>query len=142
MIKELVEYIENFPDFRELNGYDGVDVDYLRDINSFSIEPLAGEDIIKTYTNGDRVMSYDFAFNAKFMYSEDTYQNIINSEFFERFSRWIRSNDSKSIYPKFEKCTVEKIEVTNKPTLIKVESEESIYQITVRIVYVESFNFN
>ena len=80
-VKPIIESIRNYIltcDFLK-NGK--VNVDYLPDEMSYSIDPIGGEPIYKRYADGGCLKQYQFALISKEAYDGDARTGISNSGF-------------------------------------------------------------
>ena len=94
MIDAIRTYIANCP---LLDEYTSVNVEYLVDkVTAYSINENVGYNpVINEYVTGEKEMQYQFNFDAKFYWNEETQNNIDNAKFFEDFKDWLeQKNDN------------------------------------------------
>ena len=141
-IEDIKEYIETCP---YLDANTIVNVDYLSDsVISYSIteetsyNPIISEDII-----GNKQCQFIFNFDAKLNWTDETENNINNSNFFRIFSSWIEQQNNYEIYPNVsEDITIESIKTTTNGYILMTNSNEAIYRIGLIINYYKSKNDN
>ena len=109
-----------------------VNVDYLSDKLSYSIDPLPGEPWFKKYVNGGGIKQFQFAMTSREYYDDSALQNIQNCGFYQQFEEWIDAQEKASNYP-FADCV--KVEITTSGYLYENESETARYQIQLRLLY-------
>lgn len=114
-----------------------VNVDYIGECMSYSIDVLPCDPIIKKYVDGGSKKQFQFAFTSKEEYDEDARVNIENSEFFENFEEWLQKlGDRKNPLPDMEKGKAPILfETLNKGYLYDVEESKAKYRIECRLIY-------
>lgn len=114
-----------------------VNVDYIGQSMSYSIDALPCNPIIETYVDGGTKKQFQFAFTSKEEYDEDARVNIENSGFFESFEEWLQKlGNWKNPLPDMEvKKLPIKFETLNKGYLYDVEEHLARYRIECRLIY-------
>lgn len=114
-----------------------VNVNYLEDnIDTYCIEEIPSEQIIKQYVNGDSVRQYSFLFSSREPYSVDVLQNVDNSGFYERFADEIEKNNDNAIFPMLEgELEALEIKVVSTGYLFAVTEDTARYQIQLKLKY-------
>ena len=137
---KIIESVKNFiltcPHLAELAA---VNVDFLPDSpDTYSIEEVPTNSVIKTYLDGSQERQYVFVFASRFYYSDETKNNIENSGFYEDFSDWLDEQTQKGILPIMrEGLTPTKIEAMSSGYLFDISGDLSNarYQIQCRLIY-------
>lgn len=114
-----------------------VNVDYIGESMSYSIDALPCDPIIVRYVDGGAKKQFQFAFTSKEEYDEDARVNIENSGFFEEFEEWLRKlGNRKNPLPDMEddKLPIQ-FETLNKGYLYDVEERLAKYRIECRFIY-------
>ena len=107
-----------------------VNVDYLTNELSYSIEPIPSDPYVKKFVDGGGIKQFQFAFTSKESY--DASETVGINQFYEQFSEWIELQNDLGIYP-FEGCTG--IEIMTSEYLFDSESANARYQIQLRVLY-------
>lgn len=134
IIESVREYIQNLSCLSTFNN--AINVNYLSDDdNSFSIEEVPSQTILKKYVDGSSLRQYQFIFTSKESYSEEILQNIDNSSFYEDFANEIEEKNSKCDLPVLDNLEARSIEVTSSPYCVRVTEDKAIYQINLNLKY-------
>lgn len=114
-----------------------VNVDYVGEEMSYSIDALPCDPIIEMYVDGGMKKQFQFAFTSKEEYDEDARVNIENSGFFEKFEEWLQKlGDWKNPLPDMEdKKLPIRFETLNKGYLYDIEESKAKYRIECRFIY-------
>lgn len=114
-----------------------VNVDYIGESMSYSIDALPCDPIIKEYVDGGQTKQFQFAFTSKEEYDEDARVNIENSGFFEKFEEWLHKlGNWKNPLPVMEnKKFPIRFETLNKGYLYDVEEHLAKYRVECRFIY-------
>lgn len=125
-----------------LKGYSGLsgrlDVDFLsEDADTYSLDTIPTEEVIKQYHDGGKVKQYLFAVSSRRYYDQNIAQNIDNLEFFEKLTEWVEAKAKRRELPVMaEGKTAQKIVVTsNAYPFIVTEDGKARYQIQMRLEY-------
>ena len=137
---KIIESVKNFiltcPYLTELAA---VNVDFLPDsTDTYSIEEVPTNSVIKTYLDGAQERQYVFVFASRFYYSDETKNNIENSGFYEDFSDWLDEQSQNGNLPIMrEGLTPTKIEAISSGYLFDISGDLSNarYQIQCRLIY-------
>lgn len=137
IIKALRDYIRTCPHLDTFNNAIKVNVNYLEGSpDTYSIEEVPIDPIVKKYVNGDSIRQYAFIFTSREPYGIDVLQNIDNSGFYEKFADWIEDNNNKDILPLLDNGLEPlKIEVTSTGYAFAVSEDTAQYQINLRLKY-------
>ena len=77
-----------------------VNVNYLEpNVDTYSIEEMPIEPILKRYVNGDSIRQYAFIFTSREPYGSDVLQNIDNSGFYEKFADELETKNNNEVFP-------------------------------------------
>lgn len=133
IIEYIREYIENLSCMSTFTN--AINVNYLSDEDdSFSIEEVPCNPILKKYIDGSSIRQYQFVFTSKEPYSEEILQNIDNSSFYEDFANEIE--EKNGFFPPIgEGLKAKSIEVISSPYCVKVTEDKAIYQINLNLKY-------
>ena len=87
IIDSIRNYMRNLECLDTFNNAIRVNVNYLEpNTDTYSIEEVPIEPILKKYVNGDSIRQYAFIFTSREPYGIDVLQNIDNSGFYEKFA--------------------------------------------------------
>ena len=137
IIKALRDYIRTCPHLDTFNNAIKVNVNYLEpDVDTYSIEEVPIEPILKRYVNGDSIRQYAFIFTSREPYGVDVLQNIDNSGFYEKFADWIEEQNNKEIFPLLDNGLEPlEIKVTSTGYAFAVTEDTAQYQINLKLKY-------
>ena len=107
-----------------------INVDYLTNELSYSIEPIPSDPYVKRFVDGGGIKQFQFAFTSKESY--DASETVGINQFYEQFSEWIELQNDLGNYP-FIECTG--IEIMTSGYLFDSESALARYQIQLRVLY-------
>lgn len=98
IIESLKTYFEqNAPDINVLG------VDFLGDsIGGMVIEAVPCDPIITEYLDGSTERQFLFVIGGREFYSEDVWQNIENSQVYERLQRWLEQQSRSGVLPQLD----------------------------------------
>ncbi|MEE0981168.1 MAG: chloramphenicol resistance protein [Acutalibacteraceae bacterium] len=136
----IIESVKNFimtcPFLAELAR---VNVDFLpENSDTYSIEEVPSQIIIKEYLDGSSERQFVFVFAARLNYSDELRTNIDNSGFFEDFAEWLEKCTREEVFPEMkEGLTPSKIEAISSGYLFDISGDltKSRYQIQCRLIY-------
>jgi len=116
-----------------------VNVNYLEPTpDTYSIEEIPIEPILKKYVNGDSIRQYAFIFTSREPYGADVLQNIDNSGFYEKLADEIESNNDNELFPILEDgLEPQEIKVTSTGYAFAVTESTAEYQIQLRLKYLK-----
>lgn len=137
IIDSLRDYIRKCPYLDTFNNAIRVNVNYLEPSpDTYSIEEIPIEPILKRYVNGDSIRQYAFIFASREPYGADVMQNIDNSGFYEQFAEWVESSNDNGIFPIMGKGLEPlEIKVTSTGYAFGVTESTAEYQIQLRLKY-------
>ncbi|SFJ26211.1 hypothetical protein SAMN02910355_1852 [Terrisporobacter glycolicus] len=137
IIKALRDYIRTCPHLDTFNNAIKVNVNYLEpETDTYSIEEVPIEPILKTYVNGDSIRQYAFIFTSREPYGVDVLQNIDNSGFYEKFADWIENQNNNEIFPLLtNRLEPLEIKVTSTGYAFTVTEDTAQFQIQLRLKY-------
>lgn len=125
-----------------LKTYSGLsgrlDVDFLpEDADTYSIDTIPCEEIIKRYKDGGTVKQFQFAVSSRRFYEQNINQNVSNLQFFEDLTEWVENKARSRQLPAMDKGrTAQKIVVTSTAyPFIVTEDGKARYQIQMRLEY-------
>ncbi|WP_195251859.1 chloramphenicol resistance protein [Romboutsia sp. 1001713B170207_170306_H8] len=137
IIKALRDYMRTCPHLDTFNNAIKVNVNYLEsNADTYSIEEVPIEPILKKYVNGDSIRQYDFIFTSREPYGVDVLQNIDNSGFYEKFANWIEEQNNNEIFPLLDNgLEVLEIKVTSTGYAFAVTEDTAQFQIQLKLKY-------
>lgn len=137
IIKSLRDYIRTCPHLDTFNNAIRVNVNYLEpEADTYSIEEVPIEPILKKYVNGDSIRQYAFMFTSREPYGIDVLQNIDNSGFYEKFADWIESQNDNEILPLLDNGLEPlEIKVTSTGYAFAVTEDTAQFQIQLTLKY-------
>jgi hypothetical protein len=137
IIKALKKHIEQCPYLDTFNDAIRVNVNYLEPSpDTYSIEEIPIEPILKRYINGDSIRQYAFIFTSREPYGVNVLQNIDNSGFYEKFAEWIETNNDNEVFPTLD-AGLEPLEikVTSTGYAFGVTENTAQFQIQLKLKY-------
>jgi hypothetical protein len=139
IISSLRDYIRKCPYLDTFNNAIRVNVNYLESSpDTYSIEEIPIEPIVKKYVNGDTIRQYAFIFTSREPYGVDVMQNIDNSGFYEQFAQWVESQNDNEIFPILGNGLEPlEIKVTSTGYAFAVTEDTAQFQITLRLKYLK-----
>lgn len=137
IIKALRDYIRTFKCLETFNNAIRVNVNYQEENpNTYSIEEVPIEPIIKRYVNGDSIRQYAFIFTSREPYGIDVLQNIDNSGFYEKFANEVEEKNKDDIFPLLDNGLEPlEIKVTSTGYAFAVTEDTAQFQIQLRLKY-------
>ena len=108
------------------------------EIDSFSIEEIPCNPIVKKYLDGSTLRQFQFAFCSREPYGAEILQNIDNSSFYEDFSNEIEEKNNRNILP-LVYSNIEPIElkVTSSAYVVATEEDTAMYKINLNFKYLK-----
>ena len=111
-----------------------IGVDFLdNEPTAYSIEPVPIKPSEADFIDGSGTEQYAFVFASRESYGSETIQNMLNSKFYEKFSKWIKQNNNDGILPEIK--GIERIECTSTAYAYQTGIKSARYQIQLKIVY-------
>ena len=137
IIDSLRDYMRNLKCLDTFNNAIRVNVNYLEpNADTYSIEEVPVEPIVKKYINGDSIRQYAFIFTSREPYGSDVLTNIDNSGFYEKLAGEIEKNNNKEIFPLLDDgMEALEIKVTSTGYAFAVTEDTAQYQISLRLKY-------
>ena len=130
IINAIREYFEE----QEILNNKKVNIDFIKNnTNEYIIEPIPIEPIYRQYTDGKAIRQYVFQFSSLNYLTSEVVNNLLNSEFYESFSKVIEENNNKKILPKVD--GIQSIECLNIGTIEDEQENKAKYSIQMRILY-------
>lgn len=139
IIDSIRNYMKNLKCLDTFNNAIRVNVNYLEpNTDTYSVEEVPVEPIIKQYVNGDSVRQYAFIFTSREPYGVDVLTNIDNSGFYEKLADEIEDNNDKGIFPLLDNGLEPlAIEVTSTGYAFAVTEDTAQFQIQLRLKYLK-----
>lgn len=130
-------YMRNLNCLDTFNNAIRVNVNYLEpNADTYSIEEVPVEPIVKKYINGDSIRQYAFIFTSREPYGADVLTNIDNSGFYEKLADEIEKNNYNEIFPLLDDGLEPlEIKVTSTGYAFAVTEDTAQYQINLRLKY-------
>lgn len=130
IINAIREYFEE----QDILNNKKVNIDFIKNnTNEYIIEPIPIEPIYRQYTDGKAIRQYVFQFSSLNYLTSEVVNNLLNSEFYESFSKVIEENNNKKILPKVD--GIQSIECLNIGTIENEQENKAKYSIQMRILY-------
>lgn len=137
IIDSIRNYMRNLKCLDTFNNAIRVNVNYLEENpDTYSIEEVPIDPILKKYVNGDSVRQYAFIFTSREPYGVDVLTNIDNSGFYEKLADEIESNNDKEIFPSLDddmECM--EIKVASTGYAFAVTEDTAQFQIQLKLKY-------
>lgn len=105
------------------------------DINNYSLDKIPTSSTIEKWVNGVEIHRDVYSFRSRMAYSQDTINNLLNIEFFEKFESIIKSNNKKGILPEIN--GIQRIECLNCGTMNSSDTNTAEFDIQLQITYRE-----
>ena len=139
IIEAIRKYFLGCPVLEKFNNITLLNVNYLSDdTDTYSIEELPCEPILKRYADGSTKRQYQFTFCSREPYSAEILQNIENSGFYEEFADWIEENSDNSILPILDgKLEATSLKVISSAYVVQVTEDTANYQINLKLEYIK-----
>ncbi len=139
IIQGIRNYMRGLKCLDTFNNAIRVNVNYLEPTpDTYSIEEIPIEPILKKYVNGDSIRQYAFIFTSREPYGADVLQNIDNSGFYEKLADEIESNNDNELFPILEDgLEPQEIKVTSTGYAFAVTESTAEYQIQLRLKYLK-----
>ena len=137
IIESIRNYIGNLDCMATYNN--AINANFLDgEVDSFSIEEVPPNPIIKKYTDGSTLRQFQFDFCSREPYGSEILQNIDNSSFYEDFSNEIEEKNNRNILP-IGDSDIEPIElkVTSNAYVVATEEDTAMYQINLNFKYLK-----
>ena len=132
IIEAIREYISNLDCMVTFE----INVNYLDGENdSFSIEEVPCNPIIKKYLDGSTLRQYQFVFCGREPYGAEILQNIENSTFYEDFANEIEEKNNNDVLPTLEGMEATSLEITSNAYTVSVTEDTAMYQINLNLKY-------
>ena len=113
-----------------------INVNYLDGENdSFRIEEVPCNPIIKKYLDGSTLRQYQFVFCGREPYGAEILQNIENSTFYEDFANEIEEKNNNDVLPTLEGMEATSLEITSNAYTVSVTEDTAMYQINLNLKY-------
>ncbi len=137
IIESIRDYMRNLECLDTFNNAIRVNINYLEEnTDTYSIEEVPVEPVVKKYINGDSIRQYAFIFTSREPYGADVLTNIDNSGFYEKLADEIERNNENEIFPLLDDGLEPlKIEVTSTGYAFAVTEDTAQYQINLRLKY-------
>lgn len=137
IIDSIRNYMRNLNCLDTFNNAIRVNVNYLEpNADTYSIEEVPVEPVVKKYINGDSIRQYAFIFTSREPYGADVLTNIDNSGFYEKLADEIERNNNNEIFPLLDEGLESlEIEVTSTGYAFAVTEDTAQFQIQLRLKY-------
>ena len=132
--KSIISAIREYFEKQNILNNKKVNIDFIKNnTNEYVIEPIPIEPIYRQYTDGRAIRQYVFQFSSLNYLTSEVVNNLLNSEFYESFSKVIEENNNKKILPKVD--GIQSIECLNIGTIENEQENKAKYSIQMRILY-------
>lgn len=134
IIEAIREYISNLDCMATFEN--AINVNYLGGENdSFSIEEVPCNPIVKKYLDGSTLRQYQFVFCSREPYGAEILQQIENSTFYEDFANEIEEKNNNDILPTIDNMEAMSLEITSNAYTVSVTDDTAMYQINLNLKY-------
>lgn len=134
IIEAIREYISNLDCMATFEN--AINVNYLSGENdSFSIEEVPCNPIIKKYLDSSTLRQYQFVFCSREPYGAEVLQQIENSTFYEDFANEIEEKNNNDILPTLDNMEAMSLEITSNAYTVSVTEDTAMYQINLNLKY-------
>lgn len=133
----IIDALRDFFNQCPLISGERVDVDFLdSDSESYSIDTVPADPIIKKYASGGSMKQYCFILAGRERYGIG--RNCSNAAFYERLAEWLEEKNVKGELPDIgEGKTVQSIEVTASGYMFEEDIQSAGYHLQCRLIYTE-----
>lgn len=137
IIESIRNYMRNLECLDTFNNAIRVNINYLEENpDTYSIEEVPVEPVVKKYINGDSIRQYAFIFTSREPYGVDVLTNIDNSGFYEKLADEIEKNNNNEIFPLLgDGLEPLEIKVTSTGYAFAVTEDTAQFQIQLRLKY-------
>ncbi|QIK56669.1 hypothetical protein G7059_01810 [Erysipelothrix sp. HDW6A] len=141
----LTKIKEYFYEYEKLDQNGIIYSDYLPNESvNYAIHklPMQEGDILRSYTGGDKLKQFAFAFDIITPYSTaNTVRNDKNIQFLIELQDWIENNNRINVLPEIE--NPQRIEILQSGFLFNVDTDSmnAVYRMTARLVYYQERKF-
>lgn len=137
IIESIRDYMRNLECLDTFNNAIRVNINYLEEnTDTYSIEEVPVEPVVKKYINGDSIRQYAFIFTSREPYGADVLTNIDNSGFYEKLADEIERNNENGIFPLLDDGLESlMIEVTSTGYAFAVTEDTAQFQIQLKLKY-------
>ncbi|MDU2266106.1 MAG: chloramphenicol resistance protein [Clostridium sp.] len=137
IIESIRDYMRNLECLDTFNNAIRVNINYLEEnTDTYSIEEVPVEPVVKKYINGDSIRQYAFIFTSREPYGADVLTNIDNSGFYEKLADEIEKNNNNEILPLLDDGMESlEIKVASTGYAFAVTEVTAQYQINLRLKY-------
>lgn len=137
IIESVRNFIKKCPQIKTFDDAISININYLNEkLDTYSIEEVPVNPIVKRYVGGSTLRQKVFIFCSRNSYSEDVFNNINNSGFYEEFAEWIEEMNNKGELPELEgNKEAQKIEIITNGYAFATEVDKARYQIEFRLTY-------
>lgn len=139
IIESIRNFIKDMSCLETFNNAIRVNVNYLEpNVDTYSIEEMPIEPILKKYIDGSSIRQYAFIFTSREPYSSDVIQNIDNSGFYEKFADEIETKNDNEEFPVLDdNLETLEIKITSTGYAFAVSEDSAQYQINLRLKYLK-----
>lgn len=131
-IREFIKKCPYLPDFKK-----GIGVDFLgSDVQSYMIEAVPCDPIVKRYVNGSSIRQYRFYFSSRETLTVDVLENLSHSMFYENFQNWLEECTEAGDLPELVGGkSAQKIMATTHGYVFDADQEKAQYTIQCNFIY-------
>jgi len=137
-ISKLKEYLTGVIDELTNQTNSVINADFLGDTGDYSLDKIPTEISDEKWIVGTAINKDVYSFRSRKDYSADEINNLNNIGFFEAFEQKIKSNNEEGELPDID--GIQSIECLNSGTLASVDGNRAVFDIQIRITYIENKN--
>lgn len=112
-----------------------LNVDYIDDIMSYSIDVLPVSPIYRQYVDGSSIRQFAYTITSKRAYDGDARTMIGNTGLLQSIEEWLDAEAAAGHFPEIEGHRVQSHTVTTTGYLFSTDSDLARYQIQLRLLY-------
>jgi len=121
-----------------IDDFNSLTVDYQEDgIDSFTIETVPCDTIVKRYVNGSSIRRYEFNISSVQAFTQEILDQISNSFFFERLSDWMENCSGDNLPQLGSSKLVQDVTAITNGYMISSDQTTARYMIQCRLTYLQ-----
>ena len=113
-----------------------ININYLSpQADSFAIDSVAREPVVKRYVSGETVRQYCFLLAGRIAYDRDVAENAGVSAFFEALEAWIEARNNAGIFPVLSDGVPIAVEIVKSGAIKDTARTSARVEIELRLLY-------
>lgn len=132
MIASVKEYLAACP---SLSGKK-ININYLSpETDSFAIDSVAKNPVVKRYVSGETVRQYCFLLAGRIAYDGDADENAGVAGFFEELEAWIEAQNAEGNFPSLSEGVPLEVEIVKSSAIKDTARTSARFEIELRLLY-------